>query len=69
MYGRPMPLVYLPDVESFFLWGSEAAPRVLPSLGQGGEPWSTTLVAPEGLRETAGLKLPRPKLRWHVRDT
>ena len=38
-----MPLVYLPDVES---------------LGQGGEPWSTTLVAPEGLRDTSGFKLP-----------
>ena len=53
-----MPLVYLPDVESLFLWGSEPAPRVLPALGQDGEPWSTTLATPEGLRETAALKLP-----------
>lgn len=53
-----MPLVYLPDVESLFLWGTEPAPRVLPTLGQGGEPWSATLVAPEGLRDTGGLKLP-----------
>jgi hypothetical protein len=53
-----MPLVYLPDVESLFLWGAEAAPRALPSLGQGGAPWSATLVAPEGLREIAGVKLP-----------
>ncbi|HMA94108.1 MAG TPA: DEAD/DEAH box helicase, partial [Polyangiaceae bacterium] len=51
-----MPLVYLPDVESLFLWDS--APRILQAIGNGGEPWSTTLFAPEGLRETAGLKLP-----------
>lgn len=56
MCGRPMPLVYLPDVESLFLWDS--APRILQAIGNGGEPWSTTLFAPEGLRETAGLKLP-----------
>jgi len=53
-----MPLVYLPDVESLFLWGTEPAPRVLPTLGLGGEPWSATLVAPEGLGDTSGFKLP-----------
>ncbi|HEY3500527.1 MAG TPA: SNF2 helicase-associated domain-containing protein, partial [Polyangiaceae bacterium] len=53
-----MPLVYLPDVESLFLWGTEPAPRVLPALGQGGQPWSAALVAPEGLCDAAGLKLP-----------
>jgi superfamily II DNA or RNA helicase len=53
-----MPLVYLPDVESLFLWGTEPPPRVLPTLGHGGEPWSATLVAPEGLRDTSGFKLP-----------
>jgi len=58
MCGRPMPLVYLPDVEALFFWGSEPAPRGLPALGQNGEPWTTTLVAPDGLREAAGLKLP-----------
>jgi superfamily II DNA or RNA helicase len=52
-----MPLVYLPDVESLFLWGTEPAPRVLPALGQGGESWSTTLIAPEGLCDTAGFTL------------
>jgi superfamily II DNA or RNA helicase len=52
-----MPLVYLPDVESLFLWGTEAAPRGVPALGQGGEPWTATLVAPEGLSDTSGLKL------------
>jgi hypothetical protein len=56
--GGPMPLVYLPDVESLFLWGAEPVPRALPALSQSGEPWSTTLVTPEGLRETAGFKLP-----------
>ncbi len=53
-----MPLVFLPDVESLFLWGTEPVPRFLPSLGQGGEPWSTTLATPEGRRDTSGLKLP-----------
>jgi superfamily II DNA or RNA helicase len=53
-----MPLVYLPDVESLFLWGTEPAPRVLPALGQGGQPWSAALVAPEGLCDAAGVKLP-----------
>src|SRR5687768_7376159 len=54
-----MPLVYLPDIESLFLWGSEPAPRALPGLGASGEPWSTTLLGPEGLGETTGLKLPQ----------
>lgn len=58
MYGRSMPLVYLPDVESLFLWGTEPAPRGLPALAHGGDPWSATLVAPEGLSDTSGLKLP-----------
>ena len=58
MYARPMPLVYLPDIESLFLWGSEHPPPELPGLGQSGEASSTTLLAPEGLRETAGLELP-----------
>lgn len=58
MYGWPMPLVYLPDVESLFLWGFEPAPRGLPALAQGGQPWSATLVAPEGLSDTSGLRLP-----------
>jgi superfamily II DNA or RNA helicase len=53
-----MPLVYLPDVESLFLWGTEPAPRGLPALAQGGEPWSATLIAPDGLSDTSGLKLP-----------
>ncbi|MBP8807009.1 MAG: DEAD/DEAH box helicase [Kofleriaceae bacterium] len=53
-----MPLVYLPDVESLFLWGSEPAPRAVPTLGQAGEPWSATLVSADGVRDTTGVKLP-----------
>lgn len=53
-----MPLVYLPDVEAFFQWGAEPAPLGLPELDQSGERWSATLLAPEGLRQTVGLKLP-----------
>lgn len=58
MYGRPMPLVYLPDVEALFLWGEDRRARALPALGQGGEAWSTALVTPDGTRETRGVKLP-----------
>jgi len=58
MYGRPMPLVFLPDVEALFLWGQEPAPRVFPTLGRDGEAWSTPLASPDGLCETRGLKLP-----------
>ncbi|MDP3276926.1 MAG: DEAD/DEAH box helicase [Deltaproteobacteria bacterium] len=53
-----MPLVYLPDIESLFLWGSEPVPRALPTLAHDGEPWSASLVTPEGLREIAARKLP-----------
>ncbi|MBM4380212.1 MAG: DEAD/DEAH box helicase [Deltaproteobacteria bacterium] len=53
-----MPLVYLPDVEALFWWGEESAPRGLSRFGQSGGPWSTPLVTPAGVRQTAGLKLP-----------
>lgn len=59
-----MPLVYLPEAEALFLWGTEPAPRALPALGQGGVSWFATLLAPVGARgalvphETPGLKLP-----------
>jgi superfamily II DNA or RNA helicase len=55
---RAMPLVYLPDVDSLFLWGPEPVPRALPTLGQTGEPWSARLVTPEGSRDTSGVRLP-----------
>jgi len=53
-----MPLVYLPDVEALFLWGSDPTPRALPALKEAGEAQTTTLLTPEGLRETGGLVLP-----------
>lgn len=58
MTALPMPLVYLPDVESLFLWGTAPASRLLPFLGQGGEPWLATLFTPEGRCDISGLKLP-----------
>lgn len=53
-----MPLVYLPDVESLFLWGPEPVPRELSSIGDAGEPGSVVLLVPEGLRDTEGRKIP-----------
>lgn len=53
-----MPLVYLPADEALFLWGDEAAPRALPTLGRDAEPWRTSLVTPEGRRDVEGGKLP-----------
>ena len=58
MYASPMPLVYLPDVEALFLWGSDAPVRSLPALGHGGEAATIALVVPDGVAETPGLKLP-----------
>ncbi|HET9960384.1 MAG TPA: DEAD/DEAH box helicase [Polyangiaceae bacterium] len=58
MYRLPMPLAYVPSVESLFLWGAEPVPRAVPALAEGGEPWTMTLLAPEGLREAVGVKLP-----------
>jgi hypothetical protein len=58
MYGRPMPLVYLPDVEALFLWGTDPLPRSFPALGHGGERWAASLVAPDGVLEKRGVKLP-----------
>jgi superfamily II DNA or RNA helicase len=52
-----MPLVFLPDVESPFLWG-ESSPRALPTLSDGGEPWSALLATTDGAREVDGTKLP-----------
>jgi hypothetical protein len=58
MYASPMPLVYLPDVEALFLWGSDAPARSLPALGHAGEAATMALVVPGGVAETPGLKLP-----------
>jgi superfamily II DNA or RNA helicase len=53
-----MPLVYVPNLEALFLWGDESPPRALPSFGEGGVACSTPLLAPEGLHEASGVKLP-----------
>jgi superfamily II DNA or RNA helicase len=53
-----MPLVFLPDVESLFLWGDPPAPRGLSDLARGGAPWTATLVTPGGLSDASGLALP-----------
>src|SRR4051812_6668705 len=56
-----MPLVYLPDSEALFLWGTDAVPKDFPDLGRTGprerESWTTRLVTPEGLRDVSGVKL------------
>src|SRR4051794_6795742 len=53
-----MPLVYLPEREALFLWGSEATPRELPALASQATAHSAVVVTPEGRRQTAGLSLP-----------
>jgi superfamily II DNA or RNA helicase len=52
-----MPLLFQPDIEALFLWGSEEAPRAVPDLALDGEPWTAAVVAPEGRIEVAGTKL------------
>ena len=58
-----MPLVYLPDSEALFLWGTDTTNKVFADRGATGEPatretgWTTRLVTPEGLREVQGSKL------------
>ncbi|NVJ27963.1 DEAD/DEAH box helicase [Myxococcus sp. AM011] len=53
-----MPLVFLPDAETLFLWGREPLPRAFSDLRDAGESASAVLVTPEGLRECAGRGLP-----------
>jgi superfamily II DNA or RNA helicase len=52
-----MPLVYVPDPNAFFLWGSDTALRELPALGRDGKPTRTELLAPEGRCLVEGLEL------------
>ena len=52
-----MPLVFLPEDNALFLWGTETAPRDLPDLGRGGQPHRVLLVTPDGRRVVDGLKL------------
>ncbi|AGC49211.1 SNF2/helicase domain-containing protein [Myxococcus stipitatus DSM 14675] len=53
-----MPLVFLPDVETLFLWGPEPLPRSLSSLTGLGTGASAVLVTPGGPRECVGRGLP-----------
>ncbi|WP_043709887.1 DEAD/DEAH box helicase [Corallococcus macrosporus] len=53
-----MPLVFLPDAETLFLWGPEPLPGSLDGLADLGERASSLLVTPEGLRECKGHNLP-----------
>lgn len=51
-----MPLVFLPNVEALFLWGTPA-PHALPALAREGDVCSVALATTEGLREVVGTKL------------
>ncbi|HVW29702.1 MAG TPA: DEAD/DEAH box helicase [Polyangiaceae bacterium] len=54
-----MPLVFLPDVESFFVWADiDAVSRELPELTRTGQPLRAVLVTPDGKREVDGIALP-----------
>lgn len=53
-----MPLVYLPELEVFFVWGEVTSPRELPWLARGGEATRVELVVPQGRRVVDGRKLP-----------
>lgn len=53
-----MPLVFLPDAETLFLWGPDRLPRELAGLPETGDRASALLVTPEGLRECEGHGLP-----------
>lgn len=57
---RGMPLVYLPDAEALFLWGTDvgALARVTPNLLRIRASWIANIVTPEGLRRTDGDTLP-----------
>jgi superfamily II DNA or RNA helicase len=53
-----MPLVYLPDSGTLFLWGEVAEVRELSALVASGVARSVTLVTPEGRRDVEGKGLP-----------
>ena len=57
-YAQPMPLVFLPDAEALFLWGTEPAPRSLEALGRTGSPWTADLVTPGARQKVSGSRLP-----------
>jgi len=53
-----MPLVFLPDRDTFFLWEEDGAARTMPVLAQDGKPDETDLIVPTGRARVAGLCLP-----------
>lgn len=54
----PMPLLYLPDSNAFFLWADVAAMRDLPALARCAEQTSVELLVPAGRRVVEGTRLP-----------
>ncbi len=55
--SSPMPLLYLPDHASLYLWEDDAEDADLTSLGAG-LPLRQTIATPSGLREVSGVALP-----------
>ncbi|HEY3236455.1 MAG TPA: hypothetical protein VGJ84_17180, partial [Polyangiaceae bacterium] len=55
---RAMPLVFVPDRDSFFLWGNENVFAALPGLDGCGRPDRVEIVTPEGRRAQEGVMLP-----------
>jgi superfamily II DNA or RNA helicase len=53
-----MSLVYLPESDALFLWGTDRAPRELAELDRFGEPDQAVLVTPEGRCHVNGRRLP-----------
>jgi hypothetical protein len=51
-----MPLVFLPDSETLFLWGNDA--QQLTGLGSNGTASVSSLLTPSGLQQVEGLSLP-----------
>ena len=53
-----MPLLFVPDRTTFFLWEDERALRALPALERGGTPSELELITPDGRRRVSGMTLP-----------
>lgn len=53
-----MPLVYLPDSEALFLFGTDVLPAELARLGAAGTNAAVELVTPDGRTRVAGKQLP-----------
>ncbi len=53
-----MPLVYLPDTNFFFLWGSDTGLLALSALGRNAKESRAELVTPRGRQQVDGFSLP-----------